>query len=332
MSLQGTIDTFEVPDILRLLASTKKTGQLSIAGNRGNGSVWVKGGDIVGSEASAAPWASSSAEVIFELLRYAEGDFVFHADDEVPEPANGKKAEKVDPVLNAASSMLKEWEEIEKVVPSLASPLRLSGKLPEPTVEINEASWRMIVGIGSGTTVGDLGNQLEQSEIVISRNVKQLIESKLVEIEHADPVLPSGTPLFRADATTPQVTYAPVEEAPMEVEAVEVPEAPAETVMYEAAEMPVEEPANGFMYADDAPSPFDYGASATATDEDIDLDDPVQVARAIENMDKEITQVVFMAARAESADEREAMLDDLRQRVGPLDFAVIQRFVYSLTA
>jgi hypothetical protein len=331
MSLQGTIDTFEVPDVLRLLASTKKTGQLTIVGNRGNGTVWVKGGDIVASEASAAPWASNNAEVIFELLRYATGDFAFTADENVPAVEGSKKAEKVDPVLNSAAAMLKEWEEIEKVVPSLASPLRLAGKLPEPTVEINEASWRMIVGIGSGTTVGELGNMLEQSEIVVSRNVKQLVEAKLVEIEYAEPVLPTGAPLFRADATTPQVSYAapPVEAEPqtpfVEVEADVEQEPEAEVA---------DAGANGFMFAPEeaAPSPFDYGATDFATDDDIDLDDPVQVARAIEQMDQEITRQVTLAARAESVEERDALLGDLQQRVSPLDFAVIQRFVYSLTA
>lgn len=366
MSLQGTIDTFEIPDVLRLLSATKKTGHLSIVGNRGHGTVWVKEGDIVASEASAAPWASSNAEVVFELLRYSNGDFAFQADDNVPEVPAGKKAEKVDPVLNSANSMLKEWEEIEKVVPSLASPLRLAPKLPEVSVEINEASWKMIVGIGSGTTVGELGNMLEQSEIVVSRNVKQLVESKLVDIEHADPVLPSGSPVFLPDASSPSVAYpttggpfappatpvesaAPVVEEAVEtvvedevfeaevVEPVEVAYAPEHASGHEEVVTVEDESAqsSGFMFGEQQGTPYDYSTGSPSvevgTDEEIDLDDPAQVARAIEHMDPIVTRSVTQAARAESTEERDAILADLQHRVSPLDFAVIQRFVYSLT-
>ena len=37
MALQGTLDTFALPDVLRLLAATKKTGRLRITGGRGTG-------------------------------------------------------------------------------------------------------------------------------------------------------------------------------------------------------------------------------------------------------------------------------------------------------
>jgi hypothetical protein len=336
MSLQGTIDTFEIPDVLRLLASTKKTGQLSISGNRGVGSVWVKGGDVIFAEASAAPWATSSAEVVFELLRYSTGEFVFHTD--APMPEEDRKPEKVDPVLNSASSMLKEWETIEKVVPSLAAPLKLAPKLPEASVEINEASWKMIVGIGSGSTVGDLGNSLEQSEIVISRNIKQLIEAKLVDIEYAAPVLPSGVPVTVDPIASPSVTYhtgSPY----MDSEPVETPYAAEEPTVVteddivlqsveESTEVYVEE-----THEHEAPQgPYDYSAQQGEdySEEMIDLDDPVQVARAIEGMSPEVARMAAVATRAATAEERESILGEIQEIIDPIDFAVVQRFVYSL--
>ena len=41
LALQGTLDTFSLPDVLRLLATTSKTGRLRIDGDRGLGSVWL---------------------------------------------------------------------------------------------------------------------------------------------------------------------------------------------------------------------------------------------------------------------------------------------------
>ena len=84
MALQGSIDTFALADVLRLLASTGKTGRLGLDGDRGSGHVVV----VAGAVAEVAPPAPAheavaTEEAMFELLRFEQADFVFHADDEV---------------------------------------------------------------------------------------------------------------------------------------------------------------------------------------------------------------------------------------------------------
>src|SRR3954453_23344168 len=79
VALQGTLDTFALPDVLRLLASTKKTGRLRVSGNRGTGSVWVDGGGVTGAEATGVGDAPTSSDVLFELLRSGDGSFTFEA-------------------------------------------------------------------------------------------------------------------------------------------------------------------------------------------------------------------------------------------------------------
>src|SRR5688500_15315440 len=86
VALQGTLDTFALPDVLRLLASTKKTGRLHLTGGRGSGSVYVDSGSVVAAEASGARNATSIIEVLFELLRYPDGSFVFDAERLPAEP------------------------------------------------------------------------------------------------------------------------------------------------------------------------------------------------------------------------------------------------------
>src|SRR5260221_12280621 len=80
VALQGTLDTFALPDVLRLLASTKKTGRLVITGTRGSGSVWVDGGSVVGTDATGAVPDADAVAVLFELLRFGgDGSFTFEA-------------------------------------------------------------------------------------------------------------------------------------------------------------------------------------------------------------------------------------------------------------
>ena len=46
MALQGSLDTFALPDVLRLLAATAKTGRLRIEGDGGRGNVWLRDGTV----------------------------------------------------------------------------------------------------------------------------------------------------------------------------------------------------------------------------------------------------------------------------------------------
>ena len=85
MALSGTLDTFALPDVLRLLASTAKTGRLRITGDRGSGSVWVTDGEVVATElASAVTQEPTNEEVVFGLLRFSAGSFTFEADAASP--------------------------------------------------------------------------------------------------------------------------------------------------------------------------------------------------------------------------------------------------------
>ena len=44
MALEGSLDAFGLPDVLRLLAATAKTGCLYVGGDRASGHVWVDRG------------------------------------------------------------------------------------------------------------------------------------------------------------------------------------------------------------------------------------------------------------------------------------------------
>jgi hypothetical protein len=172
VALQGTLDTFALPDVLRLLAATKKTGRLRISGSRGNGSVWVDAGGVVGSEASGAPHAFTAVEVVFELLRFTEGSFSFDADER-----------HVDPDVSAdVEPLLDEWRAIESVVPSLDAYVRLAREA-SGEVSLDRAQWRTVAAIGSGTSVRRLADDLSFSEIPVCRAVKELVELGLADVD-----------------------------------------------------------------------------------------------------------------------------------------------------
>lgn len=186
MALQGTIDSFAMADVLRLLAASAKSGRLIVNGDRGSASLWLADGQLVGG-ANPDPVGGDLGPVVFDILRFGSGSFIFEADALCPAP--GVPAEVV-VVLGVAEAALAEWHEIIKVVPSPASWITLAPELPHPEVVVDQACWASIVAVGGGTSVADLGTRLLLDELPASRLVRALVEAGFVEVG----VAPTSTP------------------------------------------------------------------------------------------------------------------------------------------
>jgi len=203
VALQGTLDTFALPDVLRLLAATKKSGRLRLDGDRGTGDVWVNGGAVAAVEASRAPRATEAVDALFELLRFDEGSFTFDA-DAVHDGAAA--ALDVEALLDGAEAQLREWREIESIVPSLDAWVTLRRTLPEAEVIIDQDRWTTLVAVGGGATVGSMGHQLGLSELPVSRAVRDLVELGLVDLTSVAPVPTPSASVVEPDEEPAAVT------------------------------------------------------------------------------------------------------------------------------
>lgn len=189
MALQGTLDTFSLPDVLRLLAGTNKTGRLLVEGSRGTGGLWMAEGDVIGGAVASAPRASTPVDVVFELLRFDDGTFVFDPDG-IPEGADD--AASVDAVLAEAEAQLEEWRGIEAVISTVDSWVTLVPDPGDDELVLSREQWMMLVAIGDGRTVRRLGDRLDDSELAVGRLVKELIEAGLVEVGDHPPGYEAG--------------------------------------------------------------------------------------------------------------------------------------------
>lgn len=179
MALQGTLETFSVPEVLRLLSSTRKTGMLALEGDRGHGSVWLGDGSII-SALSDHEGAGDIDATLFDLLRFESGEFVFEADATPDHPV----ADEVDveKALGRAEKLLAEWRELQSVVPSLLVGVRLAQALTAESVTVTAEQWRALAAIGGGTSAAGLGQRLELGELDTCRRVRDLLEAELVEL------------------------------------------------------------------------------------------------------------------------------------------------------
>lgn len=185
MALQGTLETFSVPEVLRLLAGTTKTGLLTLDGDRGSGKVWVNDGRIVAASSDHEQGDRVGA-VLFDLLRYETGSFVFDSGT-LPDAETDVDVE-VDDVLIEAERLLEEWREIAAVVPSLDVHVRLVEDLDTESVTITAAQWRSVALVGSGISARHLGAHLGVGEFDGCSAVRDLVVAGLAEISELDEV------------------------------------------------------------------------------------------------------------------------------------------------
>jgi hypothetical protein len=345
VALQGTLDTFALPDVLRLLASTRKTGRLRVSGNRGTGSVWVDAGGVVAAEAAGLQEAPAAVDVFFELLRYSDGSFTFESGTTPPNPTSPTD---VEPLLIEAEHLLIEWREIEAVVPSMEARVTLAPELPRPDVVIERDRWRTIVTIGSGTTVSVLGRTLGLSEVAVCRLVKDLIEMGLGEIGATPasaatseaPVVemraddaPSSAPAISSNghvehesidldqlAASPTPAPEPNELAPFSIEIPGVDDVAPSTAAEPVAQSA---PVNGQQHAT-----VSVPTAGDATEDPAEAD---EVARQLAALSPKAARAVAAAARAETDEEREAALAQVTgEDDEPINRGLLLKFLSSV--
>jgi hypothetical protein len=183
------LDTFALPDVLALLATTAKSGELDVSGPAGGGQLWLERGQVVG---ALSVGAADVVDVLVGLLRLDEGDFAFHADR--PAPAPGTPTD-VSVVLERAEARLAEWREVEQVLPSATAFLTLV-PTASGSVRLSRDQWTAVVAIGDGRLVDELVERLGGEELTRWRLLAGLVEAGLAEV---------GTPVAVAPSTVAPV-------------------------------------------------------------------------------------------------------------------------------
>jgi hypothetical protein len=202
--LQGSLDNFALDEVLGLLSSTSKTGRLDLEGDRGTGSLALNQGQLVDALASNTANGTAPEDVLFELLRFGDGTFNFTATDtEV-----GDTSRDVAEVLAAAEERLADWRTIEAVVPSLTHVVTPAAELPSDEVTLNRQEWSALIVISGGCPVSEVCDELDLGEVEGSRQIKGLVERKLVDIGSSqfgqgEPAARSGVESLTAQPNDP---------------------------------------------------------------------------------------------------------------------------------
>ncbi len=259
MALQGDLDTLALPDLLRLLAGSAKSGRLELEGDRGTGVALLYDGGVVGGDVQAAPHATDPVDLIFELLRFGDGTFRF--DDSSPVTRHGSPFD-VEMLLARAGEMLLEWHDVEGVMPSLDAWLTLAEDLTTEEIIVSRHDWQVLAVVGGGRSARHLADRLDLTELGVYRIVRDLVGSGTLVVDEtrtgsaAEPgeSTPAKQSPARARLDALAASFVPVEqvEAPA---ATMLPEPlPGEGTSFDAAEVATAAAPTSPAESDDHPS------------------------------------------------------------------------------
>lgn len=176
MSLEGTLETIALPDVLALLSVTAKTGELRVESGGGVGRVWLDSGRVAGFDVGSQ---RSAVDALFALLRLQDGSFRFHTGTEA---LNALEPQEVAPLMEEAEERLLQWPGISNVVPSLSSQLRLEESV-DADVMLSPDQWGLIALIGSGHSVAEVLDGRGLGEFDGCKAVRELVDLGLVQVD-----------------------------------------------------------------------------------------------------------------------------------------------------
>ena len=336
MALQGTLDTFALPDVLRLLASTKKTGRLVISGARGNGSVWVDAGSVVGTQATGAGPDPDAVTVLFELLRFGgDGSFTFEAGTTTTDASSPRP---VEPLLIDAERRLVEWREIEAVVPSMDAWVSLVAELTTVDITVTADLWKRVVAIGSGTSVGGVARTLQLGELDVCRGVKELVELGLVEVGAAPVSVPVSAPVAAARVTETPGSGSGATWDPFSIDVPGV--APVDDEVHNA-DLPIDvtvekteasaPPVLSVVSDDDGEESENTALAQMLTADDDELGEADEVAKQLASLSPKAARAVAAAARATTDEDRDAALAEASEDDDePINRGLLLKFLSSV--
>jgi hypothetical protein len=220
--LQGTFETLALPEVLALLAHSRKTGALWLEAGAATAALYIvdgrccaaQSGDQTGPVSDAPSLLARVVDLCFAAARQEDGTFRFGGEEP---PWTCAESIDLEVAIEELARLVDEWREIQAVIPSLDSRIRLCDELGVDELAVDRDRWQLLVAIDGRRSVRELVRKVNRPLLDICHAVVSLVESGAVA------VVASPTPSTRAGsvkraeakvAVEPETPYGPGVESP----------------------------------------------------------------------------------------------------------------------
>lgn len=216
MSLQGTLKTLGITEVLEFLSDRSATGRLDVTTEMGTASYGFLDGGVAESDYSFIRESGvDAAEATYYVVSELDGTFYFD-DDRAPQTQDD--VEDVGSVLARTVDIAEKWTDVEESIPSPNHLLIRNNEL-DGSVTIQPEWWKALEMIGEGSTSLQLASALELGALDASLTALAMTKAGLLIVREVDPLEieleaeVDSAPQAVAD-TAPEVAMAPLQEEP----------------------------------------------------------------------------------------------------------------------
>jgi Domain of unknown function (DUF4388) len=221
--LQGTLETLSLPELLGLLAQSRKTGALWLDAANSSAVVYIADGRCCAAESSDAgePLGDAHAlltrvvDICFAIERADDGSFRFGPEDP---PWACPETVDLEVAIDDVSRLVEEWREIQAVIPSLECRIRLADDLGVEELTLDRERWQLVVALDGRRNVRDLVRKTNRPVLDVCHAILAFVDAGAVVVGPA-PVAPAaprvnGNRPVLDSAVEPEAPYGPGVESP----------------------------------------------------------------------------------------------------------------------
>jgi hypothetical protein len=185
--LNGNLEAFTLPDVLRFIASGGVTGRVEITRDEVEGELAVDQGRFVGArltEEDAPSTIDEALDVAVLLFDGSGGTF----NVAVEEWVGGPLSLTADELVKAVERRRKEWAAVVEVLGSLDESLVIVNELPEGTeqITIRANQWRLLSFVDGRRSVQDVARDAASSVYATAVALSEMATAGLIARGHAD--------------------------------------------------------------------------------------------------------------------------------------------------
>ncbi|HLW17683.1 MAG TPA: DUF4388 domain-containing protein, partial [Actinomycetota bacterium] len=185
--LNGNLDTFALPDVLRFIASGNVTGRIEITRDDVAGEIAVDQGKFVGAsltDEEAPTTVDEALDIAVLLFDGAGGTFEVVQEEWV----GGPLSLSADDLAKAVERRRKEWAAVVEQLGSLDEPLVIASDLPSGTEQIlvRAEQWRLLSFLDGRRSVQDVARDTASSVYATAVALAEMANAGMIARGHAD--------------------------------------------------------------------------------------------------------------------------------------------------
>ncbi len=195
MALEGSLEEFDLCEIIGLVERAGHTGALEVRSPDGDGTLYLSEGRFCAGEAADVTGPverpdllrARLLDVCFQLLRAGSGTFRFSPG--VPPPWPAPQRVEVSAVLGTAQRLARHWDRIQLRVPSLDDRPALNDDLAGEPLTLDRLAFRVLRATDGVRTVRQIARDLDLAAVEAAAVVADLVEHGAARV-----AFPAGVP------------------------------------------------------------------------------------------------------------------------------------------